>query len=179
MLPVVRLSASFLLVLIFALLAASVAPVRAQITSQTGAVRLTVADAKGGAVDNAKVTLDSLVSAPVVKETANDGVVVFPLVTPGRYKVTVEQAGFRRSVVDPVLVNVTEVTNLQVTLEVGEVTTEVLVSGEAAPTVNTTNATTGETLAGDVVRNLPLSTRNFLFLLGNNAGTSASLARSG
>src|SRR5207245_8529998 len=126
-------------------------------------------------IENAKVTLESPVSAPVIKETASDGVVVFALVAPGKYKVTVEQTGFRRSVVDPVIVSITEVTNLQVTLEVGEVTTEVLVSGEAAPTVNTSNSTLGETLSGDVVGSLPLSTRNFLFWLGNNAGTSVSL----
>ena len=159
----------------FVLFAISISPLHAQITSQTGAVRLTVTDTKGGTIENVKVTLESAVSAPVIKETAGDGVVVFPLVAPGRYKVIVEQSGFRRSVVDPVIVNITEVTNLQVTMEVGEVTTEVLVSGEAAPAVNISNSTLGETLTGDVVGNLPLSTRNFLFLLGNNAGTAASL----
>src|SRR6266436_7446219 len=175
MLRLFRMSIPGLFVAAFVLSTCSVSPLRAQITSQTGAVRLTVTDTKGGSIENAKVTLESPVSAPVIKETAGDGVVVFPLVAPGKYKVTVEQAGFRRSVIDPVIVSITEVDNLRVTLEVGEVTTEVLVSGEAAPTVNTSNSTLGETLTGDVVGSLPLSTRNFLFLLGNNAGTSASL----
>jgi hypothetical protein len=171
----VRLARFSILAVAFTVLTVWGTPVSAQITSQTGAVRLTLTDTRGGTVANAKVTLESAVAAPVIKETADDGVVVFPLVAPGKYKVTVEQTGFRRSVLDQVAVNVTEVTNLEVTLEVGEVTTEVLVSGEAGPTVNTTNATLGETLTGDVIGNLPLSTRNFLFLLGNNAGTSASL----
>src|SRR5262249_51402359 len=109
------------------------------------------------------------------KETESDGSVTFPLLEPGTYTVVVEHAGFRRLRLGGVVVKITEVTNLSANLEVGEVATEVIVSGEGAPAINTTNATTGETLTGELVGNLPLSTRNFLFLLGNNAGTSASL----
>src|SRR5215813_10658138 len=58
-----------------------------QITAQTGAVRVVVVDPNGGTVSGAKVTLSSAVSAPVGKETAEDGSAVFPLVTPGSYKV--------------------------------------------------------------------------------------------
>src|SRR6266446_3307379 len=150
-------------------------PASAQITSQTGAVRVTVTDAKGGTVSSAKVTLDSTVAPPVVKATADDGAVVFPLVTPGNYKVTVEAASFTRTVLTGVSVAVTEVTNLKVTLEVGQVTTEVQVSADAVETVNTTNATFGNTISGDVLHNLPLASRNFAFLLALNAGTSAPL----
>src|SRR5437879_13878105 len=62
----------------------------AQITSQTGAVRVFVTDPQGAAVAGAKVTLSSGVRADLTKETIADGSVVFPLVTPGTYKVTVE-----------------------------------------------------------------------------------------
>src|SRR5882762_6300583 len=150
-------------------------PASGQITSQTGAVRIIVVDPQGGSVSGAKVTLNSPLGTTATKETAADGSVVFPLLDPGSYKMTVERAGFRRAVVNSVDVKITEVTNLTVLLEVGEISTEIIVSGEAVQTVNTTNATLGETLTGDVVGNLPLFTRNFLFLLGNNAGTSASL----
>ena len=150
-------------------------PASAQITSQTGAVRVVVQDAQGGLITGAKVTLSSPLGTSSTKETPPDGAVVFPLQDPGEYKVTVEHGGFRRAVINSVSVKITEVTNLTVTLELGEVTTEVVVSGEAVQTVNTTNATLGETLTGDVIGNLPLFTRNFLFLLANNAGTSASL----
>ncbi|HKW35756.1 MAG TPA: TonB-dependent receptor [Candidatus Acidoferrum sp.] len=150
-------------------------PASAQITSQTGAVRVVVQDAQGGLITGAEVTLSSPLGTSSTKETLPDGTVVFPLQDPGEYKATVEHAGFRRAVINGVVVKITEVTNLSVTLEVGEIATEVVVSGEAIQTVNTTNATLGETLTGDVVGNLPLFTRNFLFLLANNAGTSASL----
>jgi hypothetical protein len=157
----------------FFLLAAR--PASAQITSQTGAVRLVVVDQQGAAVSGAKVTLSSPLGTTTAKESLPDGTIVFPLLDPGDYKVIIEHGGFRRAVISPVGVKITEVTNLTIILEIGEVTTEITVSGDAVKTVNTTNATLGETLTGDLVGNLPLSSRNFLFLLGNNAGTSASL----
>ena len=147
----------------------------AQITSQTGAVRVLVTDPTGAAVAGAKVTLSSTVSADLTKETVADGSVVFPLVTPGTYKVTVEAQNFSRVVLNKVDVAVTAVTNLNVKLEIGQVSTEVLVSADVAQTVNTTNATLGDVLTGDVLHNLPLATRNFTFLLALNAGTSAPL----
>lgn len=147
----------------------------AQITSQTGAVRVLVTDPTGAAVAGAKVTLSSTVSAGLTKETIADGSVVFPLVTPGAYKVTVEAASFSRTVLNNVNVEVTAVTNLSVKLEIGQVSSEVMVSADVAETVNTTNATLGDVLTGDVLHNLPLGTRNFTFLLALNAGTSASL----
>ncbi len=147
----------------------------AQITSQTGAVRVTVTDPQGAAVAGAKVTLSSKVSVDSTKETVTDGSVVFPLVTPGTYKVTVEVPNFSRAVLNDVDVAVTAVTNLNVRLEIGQVSTEVLVSADVAQTVNTTNATLGDVLTGDVLHNLPLATRNFTFLLALNAGTSAPL----
>src|SRR5258708_7111709 len=165
----------FLSIAIFALFLGVGTPLRAQITAQTGAVRVTVTDAKGGTIPGAKVTLDSAVALPVTRETIADGTVVFPLVPPGTYKVTVEATSFMRTVLTGVNVDVTEVTNLRATLELGAVTTEVIVSAAAAETVNTTNATLGEVLTGDVLHNLPLSTQNFTFLLALNAGTSSPL----
>ena len=169
----VRFTRSVLLVL--GLIMLTTMPASAQITSQTGAISIIVVDPQGASVSGAKVTLNSPLGTTATKESAADGAAVFPLLDPGEYKLTVERGGFRRAVVNPVAVKITEVTNLTVSLEVGEISTEIIVSGDVVQTVNTTNATLGETLTGDVVGNLPLFTRNFLFLLANNAGTSASL----
>src|SRR5207245_3945193 len=70
----------------------------AQITSQTGAVRVFVTDPQGAAVAGAKVTLSSGVRADLTKETIADGSVVFPLVTPGTYKVKIGRASCRERV---------------------------------------------------------------------------------
>lgn len=146
-----------------------------QITSQTGAVNITVVDPDAGAVSGAKVTLSSDFAPAVTKQTTDDGTVVFPLVTPGTYRVEVEEANFKKVLLSNVLVGVTETTNLRVTLELGSVSTEVTVVADVVQTVNTTNAVLGNVLTGDVLRNLPLSTRNFTFLLALNSGTSAPL----
>lgn len=146
-----------------------------QITAQTGAVRVVVLDPNGGSVSGAKVTLSSGVIAPVIKETVEDGSVVFPLVTPGTYKVEVEQPSFRRAVLNGVQVNITEITNLRVVLELGQVTTEISVSADVAQTVNTTNATLGDVITGNVIHDLPLATRNFAFALALSAGTASAL----
>src|SRR5256884_3637443 len=107
---------------------------------------LFVTDPQGAAVAGAKVTLSSGVRADLTKETIADGSVVFPLVTPGTYKVTVEAPNFSRTVLSNVDVAVTAVTNLSVKLEIGQVSTEVQVAADVAETVNTTNATLGDVL---------------------------------
>jgi hypothetical protein len=150
-------------------------PMSAQITAKTGAIRIVVTDPQGAAVVGAKVTLSSPVATSQSKETAEDGSVVFPLLDPGGYKVTVESASFKRSSLSDVAVHVTEVTNLNVQLELGSIATEITVSGDAVQAVNTTNSTLGNVLGGDVLRDLPLATRNFQYLLALNAGTSADL----
>jgi hypothetical protein len=149
--------------------------VSAQITADKGAIRISVTDPQGASVAGAKVTVNSSVGTAITKETNPAGSVVFPLLDAGLYDVAVECPNFKRTVLHNVAVHVTEVTNLSVSLELGAVSAEVTVSGEAAQTVDTSNATLGNVLPEKVLQDLPLSTRNFTFLLGLNAGTSQVL----
>jgi hypothetical protein len=148
----------------------------AQITSEKGAIRIALTDPQGGTIAAAKVSIASKTGTAQTKESGPDGSVVFPLLDPGVYDVTVESPNFRRSVLHDVAVHVTEVTNLSVVLELGEVSSEVVVAGDTVQTVNTSNATLGNVLTEKNLQDLPLSTRNFTFLLALNAGTSAPLA---
>ncbi|MCI0621858.1 MAG: TonB-dependent receptor [Acidobacteria bacterium] len=145
-----------------------------QISSQTGAVRGIVLDPSGAAVASANLTLTSSIGAATTKQTGQDGNFVFPLLDPGEYRLTAEAAGFRRAVYEKVLVRITEVTPLEIKLEVGELVSEVVVTAEETQ-VNINNATVGAVLAGSVIENMPLSTRNFTGLLALNAGTSSAL----
>ena len=147
----------------------------AQITSQKGAIRIAISDPQGASIAGAKVSITSKTGTAQTKESNPDGSVVFPLLEPGVYDVTVESPNFRRSILNGVAVHVTEVTNLSVVMELGEVSAEVTVSGDAIQTVNTSNATLGNVLTEKVLQDLPLATRNFTFLLGLNAGTSSAL----
>lgn len=167
-----------LLLLVLALSAfwAAAPSAMAQISAEKGAIRIAVTDPQGASVSGAKVTVSSATSAARVKETGPDGVVVFPLLEPGTYQVAIENSNFKRTVLNDVAVHVTEVTNLAVQLELGQISTEVTVSGSAAETVNTTNATLGNVLTEKTLQELPLATRNFTFLLALNAGTSTELS---
>ncbi|MGB6669872.1 MAG: TonB-dependent receptor [Candidatus Acidiferrum sp.] len=149
--------------------------VSAQITSEKGAIRIALTDPQGASIAGAKITVASKTGTLQTKESNTDGSVVFPLLDPGPYDVTVESPNFKRSVLSGVAVHVTEVTNLSVVMELGAVSSEVVVSGDAVQTVNTSNATLGNVLTEKVLQDLPLSTRNFTFLLGLNAGTSTML----
>jgi hypothetical protein len=147
----------------------------AQITAEKGAIRISLTDPQGGSVGGAKVSITSRTGAAQTKGSNADGSVVFPLLDPGVYDVTVESPNFKRTVLNAVAVHVTEVTSLNVVMELGAVSAEVVVSGDAVQTVNTSNATLGNVLTEKVLQDLPLSTRNFTFLLALNAGTSAEL----
>src|SRR5580700_8996933 len=97
---IVRRCVDLCLLFVFALLVAH--PSAAQITAQTGAVRVVVVDPTGASVAGAKVTLASKISQPVIKTTGDDGTVVFPLVTPGSYTLEAEQANFKRALLTDV-----------------------------------------------------------------------------
>src|SRR5580704_15547905 len=147
----------------------------AQINSEKGAIRVGLTDAQGGTVAGAKVSVTSKTGAAQTKDSNPDGSTVFALLDPGPYEVTVESPNFKRTVLHDVAVHVTEVTTLNIVLEVGAVASEVVVSADAAQAINTSNATLGNVLTEKVLQNLPLATRNFTFLLGLNAGTASPL----
>jgi Carboxypeptidase regulatory-like domain len=147
----------------------------AQINSEKGAIRIALTDPQGASVGGAKVSITSKTGAAQAKDSNPDGSVVFPLLDPGPYYVTVENPNFRRTVLHDVAVHVTEVTTLNIVLELGAVTAEVVVSADAVQAINTNNATLGNVLTENVLQNLPLSTRNFTFLLALNAGTTSAL----
>jgi len=110
-------------------------PLAAQITAEKGAIRISISDPQGASIAGAKVTVTSPTGASQAKESDASGNVVFPLLDAGLYQVTAEDANFRRTVLRDVAVHVTEVTNLSVSMEIGSVTSEVIVSGDAAQTV--------------------------------------------
>jgi Carboxypeptidase regulatory-like domain/TonB dependent receptor len=145
-----------------------------QTTNQSGAITGTVKDQTGAAVPGAKVTLTSATGASVDKTTGPDGQFTFPLLPPGLYSLAAEANGFSRSVISDLKVDVTAIRQANVTLQVGQTTSEVSVIATATQ-VNTTNSTLGNVLPGKTIENLPLATRNFTNLLALNANTSSTL----
>lgn len=145
-------------------------PLYGQISAQSGAISGRVTDSTGAVVPGATVAITSGRGVTQSKKTGDTGDFVFPLLDPGSYRVTITASGFSESVLMKVPVKLTEVTNIPVNLTLGTATIEVTVSDEVIQ-LNTTNATLGEVIPGQVVEKLPLPTRNFTGLLASATKT--------
>ena len=155
-----------LLVLLVAVLFAIV-PAWGQ--SSNGSVRGLVQDASSSIIPQASVTLTNVATGVQSKSPTNDaGLFVFPAVTPGKYKLTVEFNGMGRyeSNID---VRVQESSNINVTLKPATTQTEVTVV-DVTPVVVTDNPTLGHTLERQRIEQLPINGRQLTNLLQTVAG---------
>ncbi|GAC1672053.1 MAG: hypothetical protein PVS2B2_04050 [Candidatus Acidiferrum sp.] len=142
----------------------------------TGAISGTVVDASGGAVAEADVQIinagtDSLVRKVV---TGGEGEFVVTLLPPGTYFVVVNKTGFSEAKASGIEVRVTETTKLSITLKPGAVTEKIEISAQVT-SVETTNATTGQTIGSQTIRDLPLATQNYQQLLSLSTGAQSEL----
>src|SRR6266480_1862329 len=142
----------------------------------TGAISGSVVDTTGGSVAGADVQISNTRTEAVVRKlpTASDGSFVVPLLPPGIYSVMVNKSGFSQSTADGIEVRVTETTKVTITLKPGAVSEKVQISAQIT-TVETTNATTGQSLGTETVRGLPLATQNYQQLLTLSAGAQSEL----
>jgi hypothetical protein len=136
---------------------------------QTGAstIRGTVKDPSDALVSGATVTLTSLETNAVrTAVTTSSGTFSFEIVAVGEYEITVEAPGFRKVVVRPVHAQVANVTDVPVMLEIGQVSSTVVVEAvEAAIQVNTQDATLGNNFTNTQITQLPIEGRGVLPLL--------------
>src|SRR6185503_17798821 len=140
---------------------------------QTGGITGVVTDKNGALVTGAtvKVISEATGTAERTSVTSDDGGFSVTFLQPGRYKLEVSAANFKKAVVADVQVRITETTRQDVSLEPGNISETVNV--EATPTlINPSSATTGQALDGQTLRSLPLASPNFLFLLNLSSGVS-------
>jgi len=142
----------------------------------TGAISGVVQDASGAVIANAKVSVTSEATGEVVRQTKTEasGFFTATLLPVGTYTVEVNAAGFPVTKFPGVTVRITETTRITATLKLSTVKEVVEVQAQAE-TVNTTDATTGESISSTTLNTLPLATRNFQQLLDLSAGASANL----
>jgi hypothetical protein len=142
----------------------------------TGAISGAVQDASGAVIPNAKVQLISTSTGETIRtETTNAlGLFTLNLLPAGTYTVQVNAPSFAQTSLRDVAVRVTETTRLNVILKARTAEEKVEVMADVAP-VQTADATTGESLGGQTIRELPLATRNFQQLLALSPGASSSL----
>ena len=139
-----------------------------------------VSDSTGASVPGAQVTVTSVsTNQSFQTETTSEGLYLAPNLAVGEYNVSVEKAGFRRSVRSGVLLQVDQRAQVDIRMDVGQVAETVEVKGEA-PLVDTSSTSIGKVVDQRRVSELPLNGRSALALtlltpsVKSNAGSTAS-----
>jgi hypothetical protein len=145
-----------------------------QATAQTnyGAVRGLVSDAQGSVLPNASVTITNEQTRVVRKSSTNTGgEYLFTALDPGTYTVRITASGFSTIQQTAVVVSIGNTSTVDETLKTGDVTEQVVVSGETEPLIDTATASEGQTFDIQKLQDLPNLGRNpFVFeKLDNNA----------
>ena len=140
--------------LVIALAGSSIAFCQAVNASLVG----TITDSSGAVVPNARITITETRTGVSRTTAANEsGNYTFSDLPPGTYTVTAEQTGFKRASRPGVDVVVNTTGRVDLTLEPGQVTETVEISG-GAPVLETERADTGRSIATQAVQDLPIGT---------------------
>jgi hypothetical protein len=150
------------LLISFLLLTFSCSLATAQVAITSGAIRGVVSDNSGAVVANASVTLVSRSSGSGVSRTSNSaGIFVFPSQPVGLYALEITAPGFRREIVEPVLVQIGQTTSVNVHLQPGAANEAITVSGES-PLLRTEDSNQSSVINRELLDGLPLNGRRFL-----------------
>ena len=135
-----------------------------------GRIGGTITDQTGGAIVGATVTVTD-VARGVSRTLTTDstGTYAAPNLTPGIYTVHAEFKGFKSVDRQDVAVGVGQDVRVDLSLQPGEQTQTVTVTGEQ-PELNTTNAQLGGTITNETATDLPIAGRTFLYLLNYRPG---------
>ena len=146
-------------------------------TATTGQLLGEVRDSSGSLVAHAKVAAIGETGTRRETETSGAGLYVIPLVPPGSYRLEFSAPGFGLEERHEVVVQITETTRVDVNLQLA-VHRDVVNVTDAAPLLQTENATRGTVIERLQINQLPLPTRNFQQLLTLTPGTSGSIENS-
>ncbi len=153
-------------------LLAAVGPAGAQ--SVTGAIYGSVADSTGAGMPRVSVMVVNVLTGETHSAASNErGAFLFPALAVGQYRIQAEAAGFKRFLREGIRLNVNSNVRVDVTLEVGQVTETVKVTGDA-PLVDTRQVQLGGLVDSQRVNDLPLNGRNVYDLVGILPGVAAT-----
>src|ERR1700730_2552847 len=139
------------------------APLSAQTTY--GAIAGAVTDPSGAAIADAQVSLTNLGTAEKrAQATGPDGLYDFVNLIPGRYRIDAEKTGFKRIARPEIVVEVGQSARIDLTMQVGEVTQTVEVSGET-PQLQLETSSLGQVVEERKANELPLNGRNVFNLI--------------
>ncbi len=137
-----------------------------------GSINGTVADVSGGVLGKVTVKVHSaatnLEQTAVTKDDGSFLIVGLPI---GKYSVTFSRDGFKAEIHSEILVQGGVTTTVNGSLQPGEVTTQITVTG--TPLLNQTDTTNGYTLGTDLIEGTPLGTGSFTQLALLSPGVNA------
>src|SRR3984893_1374438 len=144
-----------LLILVFAATA---------LAQTTASIQGTVSDQSGAAVVGAKVTVkNTALGIERTTQTSSTGSYEVPALPPGTYSVQVQIAGFETQLAKGVVLEVSNNAVQNFGLKVANTTEVVTVEG-AAPVIEATTMTVGQTINQRTVQDIPLNGRHFVDL---------------
>jgi hypothetical protein len=145
----------------------------------TGAIAGSVTDPSGAAVPHAHVSVTSEeTNLSRAVTTSSEGTFRVSLLACENYTLVIEASGFKRKIVRSTPVLVSEITVVDVKLEIGSTNTEVQV--KATPELaQTESVALGRVTDEEMIVGLPLATRNFSQILGLNSGIVGAIPDAG
>jgi hypothetical protein len=150
-----------------------------------GAITGTVLDPSGAVVPGAAVIVTNLGTNQAVKLITSDaGSYGAQNLDPVIYRIEVDAKGFKKAVVETVKVDTASTATVNVTLDPGNVETQVSVTAEA-PIVNAESGTLGQTVTERQIQDAPLFNRSVLDLavtipnVGGDVGSENPAVSSG
>src|SRR5262245_27837706 len=130
----------------------------------TGTIGGRVVDGTGAVTPGADVSVRNMDTGLTRNGVTNDeGLFRFPALPVGRYEITVNMQGFKKSVVSNLELNVDARVEQTMVLEIGQVSDLVTVEANTVA-VNTVTPDLGAVVNEQMVKELPLNGRNFVQL---------------
>jgi carboxypeptidase family protein len=140
----------------------------------------TVTDTAGGRVPDAAVTLTNKETSKTQTVTSSDeGFYRFNQLAPGNYGLTAEKSGFKKQVLENVVVNAEDVQGIDLTLTTGEVSETVTVTETSTAALETENGSVKSTITTQEIQRLPQVGRNPYELARTARGILGDPARAG
>ncbi len=149
----------------------------------TGTISGVVKDETGGVLPGVSITAQNTdIGATRTAISDDEGRYRFPQLVPGPYQLQAELTGFRTALLQGISLSVAQEAVIGITLRVGEISEQVVVSAEVS-LIETTTANVGALVDNQQVRDLPLNGRDFIQLAALQEGvvtpTSANRGRTG
>ncbi len=116
-----------------------------------------VTDTSGASIAGARIGVTNMETNTTSSTLTTDtGDYVVPALLPGRYRLEVDQPGFRKHVREGITLNIRDRTSVDVQLELGELNSSVTVTADVS-LIETSSASRGAMVTGRTITDMPLN----------------------